>query len=103
MFAAAVAASLLSGSHMFTQDFSPLVIGLFAVGPVLGKLSSAVRVPLTFTLIIFWTFPLYFLFVKWHCLYLMAIVLFAFAWACVCGAQEVTNRALFTAQTVTAQ
>lgn len=103
MFAAAVAASLLSGSHMFTQDFSSLLIGLLAAGPMLGKLRSAARVPLALALIIFWTFPLYFLFVKWHCLYLMAIVLVGFMWACVRGAQEVRNRGLFVAQTVTAQ
>jgi Glycosyltransferase family 87 len=103
MFAAAVAASLLSGSHMFTQDFSPLMIGLLAVGAVLGKVGSAARVPLAFTLIVFWTFPLYFLFVKWHCLYLLAIALMAFMWACVRGAQEGTNQSPFVAQTVTAQ
>lgn len=102
MFAAAVAASLLSGSHMFTQDFSPLIVGLLAAGPVLGKLTSPARVPLAFTLILFWIFPVYFLFVKWHCLYLMAIALLAFIWACVRGAQEVRNRGLGMAQTVIA-
>lgn len=103
MFAAAVAASLLSGSHMFTQDFSPLLIGLLAVGAMLQKLGSMARVPLTVTLVLFWTFPLYFLFVKWHCLYLMAVILIAFAWACVRGAEKVTNRGLFAPQTATAQ
>ena len=103
MFAAAVAASLLSGSHMFTQDFSPLLVGLLAVGRMLGKLDSPTRVPLALTLIIFWLFPLYLFFVKWHCLYLMAIVLIAFTWACVRGAEEVRNRGLGMAQIVTAQ
>lgn len=103
MFAAAVAASLLSGSHMFTQDFSPLLIGLLVVGPMLGRLGSVARVPLAFALVVFWAFPLYFLFVKWHCLYLLAIVLLAFTWACVRGAKEVRSRGLITAQTVTAQ
>jgi hypothetical protein len=28
-------------------------------------------------LVLFWTFPLYFVLVKWHCLYLMAPVLLA--------------------------
>lgn len=103
MFAAAVAASLLSGSHMFTQDFTPLLIGLFAVGAMLGKLGSMTRVLLTFTLVLFWTFPLYFLFVKWHCLYLMAVVLIIFTWACVRGAEEVTTTGLLAAHTITAQ
>lgn len=103
MFAAALAASLLSGSHMFAQDFSPLLIGLLGVGAALGKLGRMARIPLVSTLILFWTFPLYFLFVKWHCLYLMAIVLIAFAWGCVRGAEEATKRGLFAAQTVTAQ
>jgi len=81
MFAAAVAASLLGGSHMFTHDFSPLVLGMFLVAARLSGLSPGVRSALVFTLVVFWIFPLYFLFVKWHCLYLMAIVLLTFVWA----------------------
>ena len=87
MFAAAVAASLLSGAHMFTHDFSPLALGLFLVAARLHGLSRDLRTVLVFTLVVFWAFPLYFLFVKWHCLYLMAIVLITFVWAGMRAAQ----------------
>jgi Glycosyltransferase family 87 len=84
MFAAAIAASLLSGSHMFTHDFSPLVLAMFLAashlsdGDFIADRASAAALRTTFVL--FWTFPLYFVFVKWHCLYLMGPVLLAFVW-----------------------
>lgn len=89
MFAAAIATSLLCGSHMFTHDFSPLILAMLLVGgrgsnfpsaglnPVFGRISTRA------VLILFWTFPIYFLLVKWHCLYLMGPVLFLFAWGTV--------------------
>ena len=89
MFAAAVAASLLAGSHMFTHDFSPLIVGMFLAGGNLRAQSRGIRVALVSTLVVFWTFPLYFLLVNWHCLYLMAIVLIAFVWACVGAANHI--------------
>ncbi len=91
MFAAAVAASLLAGSHMFTHDFSPLVLGMFLAGVNLRALSRRIRATLVFTLVVFWAFPLYFLFVNWHCLYLMAIILITFVWACVRAAKRIAQ------------
>lgn len=82
-FAAAIAASLLCGSHMFTHDFSPLVIAMFLVAGSVRSGSRSLRIVTALTLAVFWTSPLYFLFVKWHSLYLMAVVLLAFTWCCV--------------------
>ncbi len=88
LFAASIAASLLCGSHMFTHDFSPLALGMFVAGTRLAALSRGPRITLGLTLVVFWMFPLYFLFVKWHCLYLMAAVLLLFTWGCVQGGRS---------------
>jgi len=83
MFAAAVTASLLSGFHMFTHDFSPLLLAmLVAAGQISPGLNSRVvpwaRAAIWISIAVFWIFPIYFLFVKWHCLYLMCPVLLLF-------------------------
>ena len=95
MFAAAVAASLLSGSHMFTHDFSPLILAmLLASGHISGHSSARTaswdRIAIRAALVLFWTIPVYFLCVKWHCLYLMGPVLLLFVW----GAIELARNAL---------
>jgi hypothetical protein len=82
-FAAAIAASLLCGSHMFTHDFSPLALAMFVLGSRLPAAGRGLRTVSAFVLVVFWMFPLYFLFVKWHCLYVMAIALLIFAWCCL--------------------
>ena len=79
VFASAVAGSLVSGSHMFTHDFSPLVLALF-LACASAQLKN--RWILRVTAIAFWAFPVYFLFVKWHCLYVMAVCLLVFACWC---------------------
>lgn len=91
LFAAAVAASLLAGSHMFTHDFSPLVVGMFLAAANLRAQSRGVLAALVVTLALFWAFPIYFLLVNWHCLYLMAIVLITFVWACVGAAKYIAQ------------
>ena len=83
MFAAAVTASLLSGFHMFTHDFSPLILAmLVAAGQISPGLNSRAtpwaRAAIWISITVFWIFPIYFLFVKWHCLYLMCPVLLLF-------------------------
>ena len=85
MFAAAVAASLLSGSHMFTHDFSPLILPMLLVagyrrGTVSTGQFSWADAAVKATLFLFWMFPIYFFSVKWHCLYLMGPVLLLFTW-----------------------
>jgi hypothetical protein len=84
-FAAAVAASLAAGDHMFTHDFSPLMLALLLVGaqvsasePVPGE-ERQIRRGLKFLLVFFWCFPIYFVLVAWHCLFLLAPLLVLFA------------------------
>jgi Glycosyltransferase family 87 len=83
MFASTIAACLLASSHMFTHDFSPLILSLFLVAQSLSgrenRTPSALRTVTIATLIVFWTFPVYFICVAWHCMYLMCPVLLAFA------------------------
>jgi glycosyl transferase family 87 len=102
LFSGAMAASLLSGSHMFTQDFSPLILGMLLSGIHLSKLLRAPQVMLVGSLVVFWSFPLYFLFVKWHCMYVMAIAMLAFVWACVHSQNYISERSAPASQTVAA-
>ena len=82
MFASAIAASLLAGSHMFTHDFSPLALALFiAVSNLPDRSHWELRWTLMTTVALFWTVPIYFLFVAWHCLYLLCPVLLLFAFS----------------------
>ena len=68
---------------MFTHDFSPLALAMFLAVGSLAALGRGMRTALALTLALFWMFPLYFLFVKWHCLYLMAIALLVFTGCCL--------------------
>jgi len=89
MFAAAISASLLAGSHMFTHDFSPMLLAMFIVAAELNRLQMNVgRRILTITLVVFWIFPVYFLCVTWHCLFVMCPVLLLFTWCAVRGAED---------------
>jgi uncharacterized membrane protein YGL010W len=88
MFAAAVAASLLSGSHMFTHDFSPLILPMLLAAGYFSESTTLTRIPspliaVRTALVLFWMFPVYFVCVNWHCLYLMGPVLFLFTWGAV--------------------
>ena len=87
---------------MFTHDFSPLVLGMFLAAASLHNLSLGLRSALVSTLVVFWTFPLYFLFVSWHCLYIMAIVLITFVCASVWAAGRTAPLTIGEAQTVVA-
>ena len=88
MFAAAVAASLLSGSHMFTHDFSPLLLAMFlAWAGVPARSQGALRVALIFTLVVFWLPPVYFALVAFHGMYLMCPVLGLFTISAVVSAR----------------
>jgi Glycosyltransferase family 87 len=99
-FAAGIAASLLCGSHMFTHDFSPLGTAMFLLAGSLRFARKSLRFASWFILAVFWTFPFYFLFVKWHCLYIMAIVLLAFTWCCLRVAGQTTVAKSSELQTV---
>jgi Flp pilus assembly protein TadB len=90
MFASAVAASLLTGSHMFTHDFSPLILALFLIMANLpGRTHRGLRWSLMAAVVIFWIVPIYFLFVAWHCLYLLFPVLLLLAFAALVASKYV--------------
>ena len=102
-FAAAVAASLLCGSHMFTHDFSPLALAMLLLAGRIRGTSTALRFAASLAVAVFWSFPLYFLFVKWHCMYLMAIALLVFTWCCLRIGQESATSHTSRLRTVAAQ
>jgi glycosyl transferase family 87 len=92
-FAAAIAASLLTGSHMFTHDFSPLLLAMFLAAshfllvPFSSRAFSGVRTAMISTLVVFWAFPIYFLCVAWHCLFLMCPILLLFVGCALAGSK----------------
>lgn len=76
MYAAAISACLLAGSHMFTHDFSPLVLSLFIAAATVHMFSKrGWRAVMLCTLIVFWLPPVYFILVGTHLLYLMCPIL----------------------------
>ena len=84
MFAAAVSGSLLSSSHMFTHDFSPLVLAMFiALASLPPRNHRVLRVVMIFTLVVFWLPPVYFVLVAFHGMYLMCPALLLFALSAV--------------------
>jgi hypothetical protein len=90
MFASAVAASLLTGLHMFTHDFAPLALALFiAIANFPERIHRGLRWTLTVTVVLFWTVPIYFLFVAWHCLYLLCPVLLLFVFSTLLASKYV--------------
>ena len=91
LFAAAIAASLVISSHMFTHDFSPLVLAMFLTAACVTK-KTAYSLLLIIPLLLLWAFPLYFLFVAWHCLFLMCPVLLLFVWVALQLAKEMQER-----------
>ncbi len=106
MFAAGVAASLLAGLHMFTHDFSPMILAMF-LGAAGGSSSGVpghrvLRTVIILTLVVFWFFPVYFLFVAWHCLYLMCPILLLFAYSALLGAKYLGPRQQAEVDCVTA-
>lgn len=83
MFAAGVGAALVSGSHMFTHDFSPLMLAMLLVAAGLSRphaVPSLARYATILSLVAFWAFPIYFLFVAWHTMFLMCPILLLFIW-----------------------
>src|SRR5207247_11227375 len=93
VFASAIAASLLSGSHMFTHDFSPMLLALFLVVANFPlRPHQGLRSTLAATMALFWVFPIYFLFVAWHCLYLMCPVLLLFGISALLASKHVTEQ-----------
>ena len=94
MYAAAVTGSLLSGSHMFTHDLSPLMIALLIlVANYRAFAQSAWRVLTLCTLVVFWIPPVYFVLVALHMLYLMCPALLLLAFSAACNAENLSQKA----------
>jgi hypothetical protein len=92
MFASAISASLLAGSHMFTHDFSPLLLAMFIVGAELTSVqTAAARRRLRIVLVPFWAFPVYFLCVVCHCMFLLCPILLLFTWVAAESARNATR------------
>jgi Glycosyltransferase family 87 len=103
MFASAVAASLVTGSHMFTHDFSPSVLALFLVAANFpDERRPGLRWTLMTTVALFWTVPIYFLFVAWHCLYLLCPVLLLFVFSALLASKYVGRQRPTEVKCVTA-
>jgi len=103
MFAAAIPASLLAGSHMFTHDFSPLLLALFLVAANFPQRRyRGLRFVLGTTMALFWTFAIYFLCVAWHCLFLMCPILLLFAISAMLAARHASQQPTTLGQLVAA-
>jgi hypothetical protein len=101
IFASAVAASLLAGSHMFTHDFSPILLSLFLTAATFpSRQYPGFRAALATTMVLFWCFPVYFLFVAWHCLYLMCPILLLFSISALLASGHITRATPTEAQFV---
>ena len=79
MFGAAIAVCLMTGIHMFTHDFSPLMLALLlALAHFPSRDSPGLRFAVGTTVALFWLPLLYFALVAWHRLYLMFPLLLLF-------------------------
>ena len=104
MFASAIAVSLVTGSHMFTHDFSPMLLALFLTGANFpSRQHRGLRLALSATMVLFWSLAIYFLFVAWHCLYLMCPMLLMFAISALLAARHMTQQAPSRPQLVAAR
>jgi hypothetical protein len=83
VFGAAISASLVAGAHMFTHDFSPLILAMFLTAANIRQAIAEPRIAVAIVLTVFWTFPIYFVLVAWHCLYLICPVLLLFVYLAV--------------------
>jgi hypothetical protein len=92
MFGATIAASLLAGSHMFTHDFSPLILAMFLAAAHFREGGRGYPVTMAMVLALFWAFPIYFLFVAWHCLYLLCPILLLFVYSGIRAAEYASRQ-----------
>lgn len=100
MLAASIAVSLICGVHMFTHDFAPLMLALLlTLAHFPSRENIGLRLALSIALLVFWTPPVYFLFVTWHCMYLMFPVLLMFVIAASLLARKCASPALMESET----
>ncbi len=80
-FSAAVVVSLMTGLHMFTHDFSPLILALLiALAHFPDRTHRALRWILRVSIALFFFPPIYFMLVAWHGMYLMFSVMAVLWW-----------------------
>src|SRR2546430_2956265 len=102
VFAAAIAMSLMTGLHMFTHDFSPLMLALLLVAAHFpSHAHPGLRWLLGITMALFWIPPIYFILVARHGLYLM-FPLLAVLWFVALKLSEIPDNPTLTS-TVTAR
>ena len=96
VFAAAVAMSLMTGLHMFTHDFSPLMLALLLVAAHFpSRAHPGLRWLLGITMALFWIPPVYFILVARHGLYLM-FPLLALLWFVALKLSEIPDNPMLT-------
>ncbi len=79
MFAATIVVSLVTSLHMFTPDFSPLIIAMLLVAQYFpGHSHRFLRIVLGTTLVMFWMPPLFLVLLARHWVYLWFPVLMLF-------------------------
>ena len=96
MFAAGVGAALVTGSHMFTHDFSPLILAMLLVAGDQPQIAAppVARYAIILSLVAFWAVPIYFLFVAWHTMFLMCPILLLFIWGALAFARSSADSAV---------
>lgn len=93
MFAASIAVSLMTGFHMFTHDFSPLMLAVLLAAAHLPP-AGLQRRTLIASMVIFFCPFVYFPLVAWHSLYLMFVVLLAFMLLTATNVSQTKRRAI---------
>jgi hypothetical protein len=89
LFSVAIVVSLLTGFHMFAHDISPLLLAMFLVMPKISQHeSTALRILLWSTLVLFWIPPTYFILVAQHSLYLFCPIMMIFGCATLALSQR---------------
>ena len=97
-FAGAIAASLVVAAHMFTHDFSPLILGMLTAGTAFfgkgwGMRPRFLGITGRATLILLWSFPLYFVLVAIHDLFLLCPILLLFTFTALFQAKYLKSYA----------
>jgi hypothetical protein len=90
MFAAALAVSQVTAPHLYTHDLTLMLLAvLLVIGSSQWSQESGQRLVLTTTMVILYIPPVYFLLLRWQAMYILALVLVAFALAAISLARGV--------------
>ena len=97
MFGAAIVISLITGSHMFTHDLSPMMVTLLlALNGVAESSDRGLKVILFACITLFWIPPLYFVLLGQHRMYLLFLLLIVFALGIMKLAQNLKSSKLIS-------